>query len=86
MYLIINDINESVSLRQPINNKDNTLEIALVECIIVYSFYNVVNEEKITLPDKQDNKSVARLLFIKRYIRFNSHRYRSKQKHRKSIK
>ena len=48
MYLIFNDINESVSLRQRINNKDDALEIALVECIIVYSFYNVVNEEKIT--------------------------------------
>ena len=56
MYLIINDINESVSFRQPINNKDNTLEIVLVECIIVYSFYNVVNEEKITLPDKKEIK------------------------------
>ena len=56
MYLIFNDINESVSLRQRINNKDDTLEIALVECIIVYSFYNVVNEEKITLPDKKEIK------------------------------
>ena len=28
----------------------------MVECIIVYSFYNVVNEEKITLPYKKEIK------------------------------
>ena len=36
MDLIIKDINKQITLRQPINNKNNTLEIALVECIIVY--------------------------------------------------
>ena len=36
MYLIFNDINKQISLRQRINDKDNTLEIALVECIMVY--------------------------------------------------
>lgn len=49
MYIIIDDISKDIDLQQPIDNRDGSKRIGLVKACLVYSFYNIKEDEHIHL-------------------------------------
>ena len=49
MYITVDDIKNEISLYHPINNSNQDKKIGLIHAYFVYSFYNVVKDEKIHL-------------------------------------
>ena len=49
MYIIVDDINNEISLDYPIDNRNGDKKIGLIRAYFVYSFYNVEKDEEIHL-------------------------------------
>ena len=49
MYIIVDDINNEISLDYPIDNRNGDKKMGLIRTYCVYSFYNVEKDEKIHL-------------------------------------
>ena len=49
MYIIVDDINNEISLDYPTDNRNGDKKIGLIRAYFVYSFYNVEKDEEIHL-------------------------------------
>ena len=49
MYIIVDDIKNEISLYYPIDNRSGNKKVGLIRAYFVYSFYNVIKDEKIHL-------------------------------------
>ena len=49
MYIAVDDIKNEISFYYPINNRNGDKKIGVIRAYIVFSFYNVENDEKIHL-------------------------------------
>ena len=47
MYIVIDDISKGIDLQKPIDNRDGSKRIGLVKACLVYSFYNIKEDENI---------------------------------------
>ena len=49
MYITVDNIKNEVSLYYPIDNRNGDKKIGLIRAYVIYSFYNVKNDENIHL-------------------------------------
>jgi len=49
MYIVIDDISKGIDLQKSIDNRDGSKRIGLVKACLVYSFYNIKEDEYIHL-------------------------------------
>ena len=66
MYITTDDIEKEISFYYPINNTNRNKKVGLIRTYFVYSFYNVVKDEKIHLKNSETLK-VKRLLHHERH-------------------
>ena len=56
MYITADDIEKEISLYYPIDNRNGNKKVGLIRAYLVYSFYNVENDEKIHLKNGETLK------------------------------
>ena len=56
MYITVNDIKNEISLYYPIDNRFGNKKMGLIRASMVYSFYNIEQDEKIHLKNGETLK------------------------------